>query len=289
MSRRFIKPVRPVLNRAQPLFRGLLFSAAPGWDKGYDPNGVVAEEDITRAHGDINGSLPGTFAIYDGGRTMTAGASLDATQYGAYAVTKANANSRSISCAILTRPRSMPGVSTAVMMAGKTEQLGTTFPGYRLNLNTDAGGLTAFEWAMNDGAGTTNVRGTNGVPNTTSTFLVVGTFNHLNDEFRLYVNGALDDEQIASRLPANNAANVTTFSSDANVDTYDGIISMIAIWNREIQPSEVARLWVDPYLLWKATPDDDFEGIVFPAPGGDDDNDCCPCCGGTFIHMFGGL
>lgn len=267
MSRAFRKPVRPVLNRKHALARGLIFAAAPGWDKGYNPSGVVAEEDIARAHGDINGSLGGTFDVFDGGRTMTAGASVDGTKYGAYAATKANVNSRSVSCAILTRPRVLPGLDLAEVMLAKSEDLGPTFPGYRLNIN-NAGGAVAYEFAVNDGVGTSNVRGTNGTPNVQRTALVVGTFGIRSNDLKVYVDGRLENSVAATRLPANNTFDVSIFATDTNTFAYDGIISMAAIWNRELAPQEVAALWTDPYILWKPQDFPRYLGFVAPTATG---------------------
>lgn len=252
MSRRYIKPVLPILNRSHPLARGLQFAAAPGAVKGFgDANGFTDKDSITGLNGAIQGSLdPTTFSVSDIGRTANAGASQDAWFWqtlGDAAATRPIPNNGRFSVAALFRINTLPGAASPAIHVrgsnGADNSLGLRFLSSspnRVDLFTigNTGGLAE---ALDPTA-----------INTAESFLFVGT-NSASAALSLFRNGLLQATAAPGAPDAAIPRDVVTsiIGNEFNFSKTDAQIGMAAMWNYVLPRGAISMLWSDPYCLWK--------------------------------------
>ena len=256
MSRRYIQPVRPVLNRRHPLAYGLVYACVPGWTKGAAVN-ITTRDDITKAPGAIQGSLGSQFSVQDFGRALSAGTSPDGTAWGDMASDQPVPNNGRYTLACLVRPKDLTGYGATGILIGRGNPSQANSFYFRY---TAPSGPFALEQGdasgsdlLNDGLTATTVN---------ESFLFVGTgAGQTTGALRIIRNGILSATQTPGSPDIPSARSVeTTMLGDAVASRpFDGDVGMGAIWNRELTQNELKSLWVDPYVLWKeAAMDEDF-------------------------------
>jgi hypothetical protein len=237
------KPVRPRPNRSSSLWRGCLFACAAGWNKGWDDtDGSTTPEDQRQTPAVLQGSRGGTHTIIDAGRALASGVSLDPINWATILNSYQSTNGY-ISAAVLFRLNATGASGTGRAIFSKSVDYG--FSGWRIQVE----GADRFRFEIGFGGGKDNVDWIT-TQSLTRSFMVVGTYDR--EALRIYGDGALrgGPKTLAGSL-SDSSADVRLFAPSTDGTPANANVAMVAAWNRALTPSDVARLYSDPYTMWR--------------------------------------
>lgn len=245
-TRRYIKPVRPMLNRADPFSRGLVFAAAPGWTKGFRAaDGSTAPEEMQKTRGAIT-TPGGNFTVSDQGRAAQSGTVNSVLLYAAQ--TKINLTN-DVSMAIVHRTKQIALGNINVCGTRQGVAAGKAGFGF-IRSNADL----KMRFRIDDGTNADTATGSAGSDVATdTTFLWTGTHDDAANTIQIYENGKFRNSGTSNRNPAVNGQGLAAFASTTNVGTEDAIIGLILVWNRVLRANEIVDLWTDPWRMFKPT------------------------------------
>lgn len=250
------KQPRPMPNRASGLWSKCVFAHAAGWSKGFRSDGSLQDcsvEDQRRGVPTWTGSLdadnyvPGvSLPGIDIGRSFRGGgASIDQISYAdtldRYDLQGTN---RLFTAAVLVRPVAVQTDDRILFSKKANINPGDAGWGW----GTGFGGSNKYRFELSDGA--TEVFGdTIKAQNVNESVLLTATYNTTN--LRLFVNGILENTIAGGGvLIGLNNEPVRFFGNSAN-GNYNAVVSMGAVWNRILADSEIAKLYTDPFFMWR--------------------------------------
>jgi len=278
---KWTKPEHPVPNRTDPLWDQCLFAFAVGGNPGArvsTPNLFVAKDDQRESRGSFSSSVQGHFVISDPGRSLdTLGAGADIFDWadvgGRYAI------SRGFTAAVVVKPLTTPTLA-GLLYVNVWAKLGADFlnKSWSIDYQGNTGDLPAPGWrfTVNSTAAVEVTIPATTAPSIARTDLIIGVYDRVNQD--IWINGRREG-RIANTLAVFNNSTYTLNIRRAvlGATAPNFRISMIALWNRPLVASEIARLSSDPYMMWKSNEDIEALGFVAPAPAGQAFGDCCTC------------
>jgi hypothetical protein len=258
------KPILAKLNANHPLASQMLFGLCSGWDRAYrlSPGNLVTKESRRQIPGIIVNTIPPT--VYD---TIDAGWALcsSSDSWFHYEIDQGVGvfiSGAPFSCATLVRPLVVPAIGgTNRRIFQKRLDGAPSSAGFDMFLDAFTFLSWSFEWS--DGTAEQTLRSTT-VPSTGRTDLVVGTLDPVTSTARIYVNGVLENQSVLTVIPSNPTGlpiKVCGGVGPVGNAGGDNCSAMAALWQRALNPREVAFLNADPYLLWR-TP----EAIRYQSP-----------------------
>lgn len=245
---RFFKPPFPVLQGNHPLARNLLFAVCGGWTKGLGLSAgtpFITRDSRSKIQGDQIGAGVLQVGNGDAGQNLQ---SADVPEFrwpipgrGAPLPWLAGAP---ISFAVLVRMLNIPGPSVGrPMVFHKRADTSSGTAGFTFYLETVGSIVWAAEWS--DGVSDQEIEGTT-VPDLETTYLLVGVIDVQGNVGELWVNGVKEVSASLIEQPIDDASE----DYKAGGDEPDQIF-MCAAWQKALNPHEIARLWADPYCMWR--------------------------------------
>jgi len=277
---KWTKPEHPIPNRTDPLWNQCLFAFAVGSNPGARSTLLFsAIDDQRQSRGSFSSSIPGHFVVSDAGKSIdTLGGSVEIFDWadigGRYAI------SRGFTAAVVVKPLTTPTLAGLlyVNVWGKLTDFLTK--SWSIDYQGNTGDLPAPGWrfTVNSTAAVEVTIPATTAPSIARTDLIVGVYDRVNQD--IWLNGKREG-RIANALAVFNDSTYTLNIRRAvlGATAPNFRVSMIALWNRPLVASEIARLSSDPYVLWKSNDDIEALGFVIPPPPivPSADNDCCRC------------
>lgn len=267
-------PGRPQLNRARGLFKGLLFASSPGFTNGYTAGTFQTDyEDVRRQRGIFNTTVPNASpwqgGLGTGGRGIDNGDgsfnSVPEWVTGVAGDTRYDITFGFTACCLI-RPDVLTTDGTLPFFKHMNQPYNGTTPGWCFT--GAAGNLYRFQ--MSDGVNQRNVNSTT-VQDIQRGHFVLATLlpTATGITVQMYVNGVLEGTQTSAVIfgmgnPANTPVKFLGLgTAAAGQPAFSGLVSMGAVWNRVLTPSEITRMAGDPFILWRGGwGEEDLAGVV---------------------------
>lgn len=239
MARRMMP--RPAPNRADSLWRQCLFAFAGGWFKGTGADGFGIFDNVTGGRG-IFGAVNTKPHVHDVGWMLDASIQTGGRTTLSFAAPAGRYNiPRAMSVAVCAYQRTADLVGFNTRLCRK--RLNTGSAGWDVHIDQLTG-----RWRFECGDGATEATVGNYVRTLTENDVLVFTYDRTN--LRSYHNGLLDDTVAAAVAVGDNTEPLLVFPPLLTGEIQDADISLLAVWSRVLAPSEIGRLWADPYVMW---------------------------------------
>ncbi len=240
-------PALPVPNRADSLWRGCQFAVNCGWDKGFrQVSGPESTpETLSKRRGNVDGSLAGTVGLDVGGRNLNTGASDDGIEYDQGPAGQYEPNNGNCALFWLGSIETPTEFGNNFLVGTKTNT--GNQDGIALTQNNDV-----WRFEISNGATELEIDG-NTLPVSDQRYRVCGNYAREGPDGQLWVDGIREATSTTVKVAGDGDGSMQLFwyksTSGPNQDRVTANVALM--WNRPLAQSEIQRLYVDPYRMWR--------------------------------------
>lgn len=242
---RYRKPALPRPNRADALWRECLFAYAAGWEKGWYPSGPQffspAREDGGFTQGEWVGSIDANnYVVSEMGRSVDEGLSNDRVRWDDI---RGRYDSTRVTAVVAIKPDVLHNDGRYFF-----HKYDAVDSGWNIMSSEAADpNPNGYRFVIADGAGSFGFS----VANTqdTSRFDIIAmTYDQQN--LKGFKNAQLIGQQALTFPIALNDIAIHLFG-DGFTANAEATVGMCAVWSRPLQQQELARIYADPYIMWR--------------------------------------